>query len=305
MHGGHMLEWIVDAATITIMRALRSYALLASIEDTFFISPVKIGDIVILNSWIEYIGKSSIEAAVLVETEDPTSGRRSISTASYLTLVTVGDDLRPKPLGACVRARENFEEELIAGAVRRREERSARIAGRHEQLFDLSLPRPIAPEHRISSYRLVNPEDSLGYGVLHGGRLLRWLDETGGILSSKYAGGATVTGAMDATDFYAPIQVGWTVRLESAITYVGGSSMEVTIKTVAESPLKSYHAATSRLVYVHIGSDGKPVPLKRVASLSEAEGLERRRRRQEKLSLLKSPETIERLEKIRKRIVGA
>lgn len=306
MHGGHMLEWIVDAATITIMRALRSYALLASIEDTFFISPVRIGDIVTLNAWIEHAGRSSIEAAVLVETEDPKSGRRSISTASHLTLVAVGDDLRPKPTGLCIKPREAFEEELVEEALRRRELRSGRISMRHHMQSNLALPEPIMPEYRLSSYRLVNPEDSLGYGVLHGGRLLRWLDETGGILSSKYASGITVTGAVDATDFYAPIQVGWTVRLEAAVTYVGGSSVEVTIKTIAESPLRSYHAATSRFVYVHIGGDGRPAPVRPHASspAAEAEALERRQRRQRKISTLKSPETIERLERIKRKIVG-
>ncbi|MCS7107004.1 MAG: acyl-CoA thioesterase [Acidilobaceae archaeon] len=302
MHGGHMLEWIVDTATLVSLNVARSYALLASIEDTVFVSPVKVGDLVRLTAWAEYVGRSSIDVSVMVETEDPRTGTSSLSTASSLTLVAVDDNLRPRPVGACIEIRESFEEEIVKSALRRRAEREARIKGRKEAVRDLTRPRPVLEGAEITSFFLVSPEDSMGYNVLHGGRLLRRLDETSALAAFRSARDVVVTGALDAMDFYMPIRVGWVVEINAALTYVGTRSMEVTAKVFTENFVtgETYHTATSYFTFVRMGKD----ETRKVAELSEPEDARRRKERRKRIiETLRSRETVERLSEIKRRLL--
>ncbi|MEM1686117.1 MAG: hotdog domain-containing protein [Acidilobaceae archaeon] len=311
MHGGYMLEWIVDTATLTAMRLARSYTLLACIEDTVFISPVRVGDIVILTSWVEYIGRSSIDVAVLVETENPRSGEKRLTTASSLTLVSVDDNLRPKPVGICLESTSSLEEEILEEAIRRRVGREERIKDRRTRVKDTSIPKPLISGYFISSMYIVNPEDSLGYNVLHGGRLLRKLDEITSIVASKYAQGVVVTGAVDVTDFYTPIKVGHIVEINATLSYVGFKSVEVKAKVNTINPLtwERLHASTSYFTFVHIGVDGASTPVRGFKPEYEwqeeliREAIARKERRESIIRMLKSKQTLEKLSLIKEKII--
>ncbi|MEN3000025.1 MAG: acyl-CoA thioesterase [Acidilobaceae archaeon] len=303
MHGGHMLEWIVDTATLVSMNVARSYTLLASIEDTVFVSPVKVGDLVRLTAWAEYVGRSSIDVSVMVETEDPRTGTGSLSTASSLTLVAVDEDLKPRPVGACIEIREPFEEEILRQALKRRAEREARIKGRKGAIQDLARPRPIVEGAEITSFFLVSPEDSVGYKVLHGGRLLRRLDEISALAVLRNTRDVVVTGALDAMDFYLPIKVGWIVEIHSSLSYIGTRSMEVTTKVFAENYVsgETYHAATSYFTFVKMGRE----EARKVAEMQEPEDARRRRERRKRIiEALRSRETVERLSEVKRKLLN-
>ncbi|MCX8196182.1 MAG: acyl-CoA thioesterase [Acidilobaceae archaeon] len=305
MHGGHMLEWIVDTATLVAMKVSRSYALLASVEDTVFVSPVKVGDLVRLTAWAEYIGKSSIDVSVMVETEDPKSGLSSLSTASSLTLVAVDDSLKPRPVGTCLEIREPFEEEIVKSALRRRAEREERIRRRKEAVRDLSRPKPIVEDAEVTSFFLVSPEDSMGYGVLHGGRLLRRLDEISALVAMKSSRDVVVTGALDAVDFYAPIRVGWGVEIYASLSYVGNRSLEVAAKVFSHDFIsgETYHTATSYFTFVRVGKGEAPRAPLHLPELEDAKRRKERRRRI--IESLKSKSTLERLAEIKRKLVGS
>ncbi|MEB3774742.1 MAG: acyl-CoA thioesterase [Desulfurococcales archaeon] len=303
LHGGVMLRWMVTTATMTSMRVVRGYTVLAGLDNVFFLAPLRLGENAVIHGWVDYAGNSSLEVTLLVEAEDPRSGRRRMTTVSHLTMVSVGEDLRPRSHGVCINPASLDEEELFQQALRRRSSRPSKSV-RERMALDLEEPRPLLGWARASTHHLVNPEDTIAYNVMHAGRLLYLMDELAGIVAMKYAKGVTVTGAVDATSFYTPVMVGEVLRLDAALTYVGRSSMEITIKAVKENPLEGVkrHTTTSHFTMVHIGADGrsKPVPSFRpeeewqVDVLREAElrrrlRLERLRFVKERLSMVRPP----------------
>jgi len=298
LHGGYMLSWIIDATTITSMKVARSYTLLACMEDMVFISPVRIGDTVIITTWVEYVGRSSMELSLIVETENPERRERVLTTYSSLTMVSVDESLRPKPLDVCIEPKSELERELYERALERREARKARIERRRELVGDTSPPRFLAGEYSITSYFIVNPEDSIGYNVLHAGRLLKVLDEITGITASRYAGNIVVTGSVNATDFYTPIKVGEVVEVKAGISYVGARSVEVLAKVLVRNPLtwNARHAASSYFTFVSIGADGRSVPIRVFKPVEPwqyellKEGFARRERRERLINMLRSKE---------------
>ncbi|MCE4625645.1 MAG: acyl-CoA thioesterase [Desulfurococcales archaeon] len=300
-HGGNVLKWMITAGSMAAMRLSRGPALLARMDNVFFINPLRLGMNAVVTAWVEYVGRSSMEVTILVEEEDPRTGTRRITTAAHTTYVRVGEDLRPRPVEACIVPRGPQEEELYKRAEERRQHRSRKPPVSREL-------KPIVPGYSLENTRLVNPEDTIAYNAMHAGRLLYLMDETAGILAMKYARGVTVTAAVDATDFVSPILVGDIVRINAALTYLGRTSLEVGMTVETYNPItgESRRNASSYFTMVHLSPEGRPAPIPK-PSQSEAwrgeyalEAEERRRRRLELLRFfrqeadkIKPPKCIE------------
>jgi acyl-CoA hydrolase len=93
--GGKLMSWVDLAASITASRHSRQICVTASMDDLDFVCPIHVGDIVVLKASVNYVGKTSIEVGVCVETEDPLSGRRTHAATSYLTFVAIDKNRRP------------------------------------------------------------------------------------------------------------------------------------------------------------------------------------------------------------------
>jgi len=98
MFGGVMMQWIDVCAGVAAMRHAAGAVLTASIDRLDFLSPVRVGEIVILNAQVNYTGKTSMEVGCRVETEDMRSGTRRYVTKAYLTFVAVDGVGRPRPI---------------------------------------------------------------------------------------------------------------------------------------------------------------------------------------------------------------
>jgi acyl-CoA hydrolase len=260
IHGGRMMQWIVEAGTMAAARVARGTVALGAMDDIDFLHPVKVGEIAILRAQVEFVGRSSLEVGVRVWAENVVTGARSITLNSHLVFVRVGDDSRPRPVADRIEPRGPDEQKLVAEARRRRQERLARFAHR---------PAPGAvPEveddvlWKFESVRSVLPEDALFGTTMFAGKMLMELDEAGGILSMRYCRGLVMTACLDAMDFYSPIETGEVVTFVAALTHVGSTSLEIGVDVLAERPWSGEvrHACTAYLTYVHLGSDLRPRP---------------------------------------------
>jgi acyl-CoA hydrolase len=102
MFGGVMMQWIDVCAGVAAMRHAAGGVLTASIDRLDFLSPVKVGEIVVLQAQVNYTGKTSMEVGCRVETEDMMSRVRRYVTKAYLTFVAVDTYGKPRmiqPLG--------------------------------------------------------------------------------------------------------------------------------------------------------------------------------------------------------------
>lgn len=128
MFGGIMMQWIDVCAGVAAMRHASGAVLTASIDRLDFLSPVHVGEIVVLQAQVNYAGKTSMEVGCRVETEDMTSGTRRYVTKSYLTFVAVDHVGKPRGIPALELVTDN-DRRRHEDAKRRRTER-LQAAGR-------------------------------------------------------------------------------------------------------------------------------------------------------------------------------
>jgi acyl-CoA hydrolase len=128
MFGGVMMQWIDVCAGVAAMRHASGGVLTASIDRLDFLSPVRVGEIVVLSAMVNYAGKTSMEVGCRVETEDMVSGTRRYVTKAYLTFVAVDAHGKPRPIPRLELVTDD-DHRRHAGAETRRADR-LRAAGR-------------------------------------------------------------------------------------------------------------------------------------------------------------------------------
>lgn len=119
----------------------------------------------------------------------------------------------------------------------------------------------------------VFPIDTNNHNTLYGGKLMFYIDDIASISASRHSRAEVVTASTDSVDFLMPIRPQDSVCLESYVTSVGKSSMEVFVKVIAED-LKSgvrRLAATSFLTFVALDENGKPMRVPEVVPETEEE----------------------------------
>jgi acyl-CoA hydrolase len=128
MFGGIMMQWIDVCSGVAAMRHAKGGVLTASIDRLDFLSPVRVGETVVLQAQVNYTAKTSMEVGCRVETEDMRTGIRRYVTKAYLTFVAVDENGRPRPIPALELVTEE-DARRHADAERRRKDR-LRAAGR-------------------------------------------------------------------------------------------------------------------------------------------------------------------------------
>ncbi|GAB4530647.1 MAG: acyl-CoA thioesterase [Anaerolineae bacterium] len=135
----------------------------------------------------------------------------------------------------------------------------------------------LEPKHisdsRVTLSVMMGPQDTNGLGNVHGGVIMRLVDEAGGLAAMRHARRPAVTVAMDSMTFMQPIRVGMLVMFQAELTYVGRTSMEVRVQVVAENPLEGSVAVTNTayLVFVALDEQGRPTPVPPLAYETEDE----------------------------------
>lgn len=115
-------------------------------------------------------------------------------------------------------------------------------------------------ESRVRLSQFMHIDQANAVGNVHGGEIVKLVDEAGALAAIRHARSLVVTVAIDSMTFMEPIYVGNVVTLEAELTYVGNTSMEVRVEVSAENALTGAHTTTNSayLVYVAIDSQGRP-----------------------------------------------
>lgn len=120
--GGRLMEWVDIAAAVVASRHCHKIAVTVSMDALHFISPIHLGDIVVLKASVNYTHNTSMEIGVRIEAEDPRTGNRIHTASSYLTFVALDDNKRPTPVPPLLPETE-AEKRRCEAAKRRREAR--------------------------------------------------------------------------------------------------------------------------------------------------------------------------------------
>jgi acyl-CoA hydrolase len=116
---------------------------------------------------------------------------------------------------------------------------------------------------RLTISQLMLPEHANGHGNVHGGWIMKLVDEAGGICAMRHAHRPTVTVAIDSMTFDEPVHVSELLELTAEITWTGRTAIEVMVNVVAENPMSGDRVATNSayLVYVALDERGRPAPV--------------------------------------------
>ena len=130
-----------------------------------------------------------------------------------------------------------------------------------------------AADTAIELSALMQPADANFLGVIHGGVILKQIDEAAGTCAYRFARTRVVTAAIDRMSFHFPVQIGNLVVCKATVNWAGRSSMEIGVRVEAEDLDTGawLHTNSAYMVFVALGSDGRPTAVPRLLVESEAE----------------------------------
>jgi acyl-CoA hydrolase len=129
--GGVILAMMDKCAAVSAIRHARTACVTASIDRVDFREPIHLGDLVVMKSSVNFVGRTSMEVGVRVEAEDLVSGVRRHTNSCYLTFVSVDRNGRPMEVPELRRESEDEERRWNAAVARRRRRLEERTSEQH------------------------------------------------------------------------------------------------------------------------------------------------------------------------------
>jgi len=129
-------------------------------------------------------------------------------------------------------------------------------------------------ESKSSVGNLMLPEQANILGNVHGGEVIKLMDNVAGIVAVRHARNAVVTARIDELEFHQPIHVGNLVTCNAKLSFVGKSSMEVFVEVLVEDITKEDStkvALTAFFTMVAVDKDGKPIAVPSLEITSDEE----------------------------------
>jgi uncharacterized protein (TIGR00369 family) len=125
------------------------------------------------------------------------------------------------------------------------------------------MPAKRVKDSQVTLNHLMLPEHTNPLGNIHGGVIMKLVDEAAGLCAMRHAQKPAVTVAIDSMTFHSPVQMGNVLTLQASLNWVGHTSMEVGVRVVAENPLtgECTHTNSAFLVYVALDTNGRPSPV--------------------------------------------
>jgi uncharacterized protein (TIGR00369 family) len=118
----------------------------------------------------------------------------------------------------------------------------------------------------VTVVQQMTQQDANLAGHVHGGVILKLIDNTAGIVGIRHTGGNVVTASIDKVDFHFPVYVGNLLRVSASVNYVGSTSMEIGVRVEAEDLVtgKVRHTGSAYLTFVALDEDHKPKKINQI-----------------------------------------
>lgn len=135
VYGGTVMSLVDQAAYTAAIRHARTSVVTVSVDQLTFLRPIGIGDVITVKASVNYVGRTSLEVGVWVETERLTTGEVEHVGTGYLTMVALDADGHPTPVPPLLLETDDDRRRCCAAQARRREQ-LARV-GRDADCCDL------------------------------------------------------------------------------------------------------------------------------------------------------------------------
>lgn len=263
--GGRVLEWIDKAGYALAAAWSGRYCVTAYVGNVRFASPVRTGDLVEVTARLIHTGRSSMHIETIVRSGPPTGGDLEQRTQCLIIFVALDGDGRSTNVPAWVAATDE-DRALESGAVRRIAVRAEIEAAMAAQSYTDAGTAP-----RIVLRFLAAPTDVNWGGKVHGGIVMRWIDEAAHTLATRWTESAeNVAVYAGGFRFYRPLLIGHLVEVEARLLHTGTSSMHIGVHVRSGDPRQPDLGVTTHctIVFVALGDDGTGVPCRTWAPAS-------------------------------------
>lgn len=254
---GRVMEWVDKAGYACAVGWSGRYCVTAYAGNVSFTRPVHVGDLVEARARIVHSGTSSMHVLVTVASGDPRALGISQTTECLMVFVAVDDGGRPIAVTPWS-PRDGQEAELNRDARRHAEIRAQIETAMLGQAYSAEGTAP-----RTTLRFLAAPTDVNWGGKVHGGIVMRWVDEAAHVLATQWTGSAdnnaVYTGGVR---FFQPLRIGHLVEVEARLLHTGATSMHIGIHVRSGDPAAegtlglTTHCLT---VFVGLDRDGRPV----------------------------------------------
>lgn len=128
-------------------------------------------------------------------------------------------------------------------------------------------------QRSLTMSEIMTPEKVNFAGNIHGGYILKLVDQVAYACASRYSGCYVVTLSVDQVFFKQPIYVGDLVTCHASVNYVGRTSMEIGIKVTAENLITGEHRHTNScyVTMVAVNENMKPIAVKPLSIQNETQ----------------------------------
>lgn len=123
------------------------------------------------------------------------------------------------------------------------------------------MDKKTVKDSRVTVSQVMQPADANPAGNVHGGTIMKLIDNAAGVVAFRHSRCNSVTASVDQIDFHYPAFIGDLLTIKASLNLVGRTSMEIGARVESENLLtgKTRHIASAYLTFVSLNDNLKPV----------------------------------------------
>ncbi|MBD3918971.1 acyl-CoA thioesterase [Paenibacillus sp. PR3] len=129
LFGGVVMEYMDKVAAISAMRHSRTSVVTVSTDSIDFVAPIRVGEVIIVESFVSWTHRTSIEVYVKADTENLKTGERMTAVTAFFVFVALGEGGKPTAVPGVVPGTDE-ERSLFATGEERYRQRRKRMEDR-------------------------------------------------------------------------------------------------------------------------------------------------------------------------------
>jgi len=254
---GTGLQWIDRAAYACATRWSGTYSVTAYVGNAYFKMPVRSGDLAEVHARLIHTGRSSMHILATIKAASVPNAELRDAAQCVLAFVAVDESGARVPVRQWIPTTPQGEQlERIA---------SDRVGIRRvvEEIMNGLSYSNDGGAQQCTLRLLAAPGDVNWGGNVHGGNIMRWIDEGGQVCTQEWVEGRTFASYIGGIRFYRPIHIGEVVEINARLVHTGERSMHVVVHVYATDPRTAERrlATQALTVFVQRTEHGRAVPV--------------------------------------------
>lgn len=120
-------------------------------------------------------------------------------------------------------------------------------------------------DHKITFQFISEPADVNFGGKVHGGVVMKWIDQTAYTCARNWSESYCVTVYVGGIRFYKPINIGEVIRIEATVIYTGNTSIHIAVDVFSRNFSQTQFQKKTHcvIVFVSVDENGNPISTKK------------------------------------------